>query len=152
MNRINSHLYDTQINAAGRSLRACVARKSKAGPSQSGGRWRENTRGDKRLARVPGRGGRCGVATRLVSPIYAVDSAGTAPIKTFDPRAALPKGGINSQTARTFIDAFLFFSQRLRSIREVVFPAGFVPSHEISAQASHWRVLRREWKRPWAAK
>ena len=34
-NRTNTHPHDTKINAAGRSVRACLARKSKAGPSTS---------------------------------------------------------------------------------------------------------------------
>ena len=38
MIRTGVHPYDTKANAVGRSVRACVERKSKAGPSPSGGK------------------------------------------------------------------------------------------------------------------
>ena len=81
----------------------------------------------------------------------AIGSAGTVPIKTFDPRAAWPEGGIYFQTALTSIEAFLFFSKRLRSLRATAFPSGFVPLLVLTAKASQWRVLRRERKRPRSA-
>ena len=61
------------------------------------------------------------------------------------------KGAYKGQTALTLIETF-FFSQRLRSLRATVSPGGFVPSLKLSAKASQWRVLRRERKRPRAAR
>ena len=74
--------------------------KSRALPIRGGGGI---TRRKGRLhAQAPGRGGGgggggggwCGVAIRQVSPKQAIGPAGTAPIKTFDPRAAWQGGGI----------------------------------------------------------
>ena len=93
------------------------------------------------LVLCPGRctrRGMCGVAIRQFSQKEAIGSAGAVPIKTFDSRA-------------TFKLTFLFFSQRLRSLRAAVFPGGFVPSHELSARASQCRFLQIERKRPRAA-
>ena len=61
------------------------------------------------------------------------------------------KGASEGQAALNFIGTFLFFSKRLRSLRAIAFPGGFVPSHELSAQASQWRDLRENLKRLQAA-
>ena len=47
-------------------------------------------------------GGRCCVGIQQISPKQAVDSAGTASIKTFDPRAAWPEGGIKRPNSSHF--------------------------------------------------
>ena len=109
----------------------------------------------------------CGVAIQQVSQKKAIGSPGMVPIKTFDPRAAWPEGKNNRPNSphfhrssqfksyapipeqinkKSFLLPKALFATRKRS------PSGFVPSHELSAQASLWRVLRRERKWPRAAR
>ena len=57
------------------------------------------------------------------------------------------KGSAICQEALTFIGAFPFFSKRPPSLRATVFPGGFVPTHELLAQASQWRVPQKERKK-----
>ena len=58
------------------------------------------------------------------------------------------KGSAIGQSALTFMEILLFVSGRLRSLGLAAFPGGFLPSKELSAQASQCCVFRQKRKRP----